>query len=356
MIILVPKKKKDRIDRPEFKTPDAFTGHAWTTTPFFKEGNWYVTIKPGFINGVDPSVPRAMEDADAEAAAKKKDVPATKFSSTGQRISGTEINLLDKPMIKIRLSDIYDPRDGIAQSDGTIKHEVIPEFIYAMGVKKGVALSSDAVNASNFDDPTTAANLLDQTLSSGAGPSLSKCDVWISQARITNKLFVDIPGNIVTGQLVDYTVGIDTATLQGVGARARIVIGPYVPPAPVSPGFDQRLGGSYGDNGEDQILVSTIYWISPPDSAGKSFTETDDEGNPRWSAFVKHNLFYNLTYKPKNLVPQNNNQPGIDPFLAWFVGRYTFAGGIAGAVTAISDQVLTALWNDSNGEGAFWTA
>jgi hypothetical protein len=348
MIILIPERKKEKLKKPPIKTPSALTGHAWETGVLFKDGAWHFSVAPGFVNGIDPRVPRAEDDVRATARNGTAQAINPRYNRTGRLIEGAEIGLLENPVIKIKSSDVRDPRDPYA-SGGALKKEKIPQFFYAIGLRRETALN---VGSSNFD--SIRINLDDLT-DSGNGPSIVKCDVWIAMARATTKLSVDLPGNLVTGQIVDYSVGYNTDNLAAKGERARLLFGPILPEDSSPPTFEERLAGSFGDVGEDRILVSTIYWLSPA-TGGTSFTEEED-GIPKWTPFIKHNLFYNLCYKQKNLVPRNVTDPGLDPFLAWFVGRYTFVpAGTMGSIAAEGDRIISALWNDTDGRGDFWTA
>ncbi len=349
MIILIPERKKEKLKKPPIKTPSALTGHAWETGVLFKDGAWHFSVAPGFVNGIDPRVPRAEEAGRATAKNGTEQAINPRYSRSGGLIEGAEIGLLEQPVIKIEDRDVRDPRAPYVSGEGGMKYEQIPAFFYAMGLRKELKID---VNVNNFD--SFRLNIDDVSNAEG-GPSIVKCDIWLAMARAASKLSVDLPGNLVTGQLVDYSVGYDTTRLAAAGSRARLLFGPLLPEETPPPTFEERKAGSFGDIGEDRILVSTIYWLSPA-TGGASFTEEED-GIPKWTPFIKHNLFYNLCYKQKNLVPQNVTNPGLDPFLAWFVGRYTFVpAATMGAIAAEQDRVLTALWNDTDGRGDFWTA
>ncbi len=350
MIILIPERKKEKLKKPPIKTPSALTGHAWETGVLFKDGAWHFSVAPGFVNGIDPRVPRAEEAVRATAKNGTDQAINPRYTPSGRLIEGAEIGLLEQPVIKIEDRDVGDPRvPYLREGDDDFTYEIIPPFFYAMGLRKELKID---VDINNFDSLNIN---MDDVLNYGSGPSIVKCDIWLAMARATTKLSVDMPGNLVTGQLVDYSVGYDTTRLASVGSRARLLFGPRLPEDPPPPTFEERLAGSFGDIGEDKLLVSTIYWLSPA-TGGASFTEEKD-GIPKWTPFIKHNLFYNLCYKQRNLIPRNVTTPGLDPFLAWFVGRYTFApAATMGAIEAEQNRILTALWNDTDGRGDFWTA
>jgi hypothetical protein len=349
MIILIFRRDKETLKKPPVKTPSATTGHAWETGVSFRDGAWHFSVAPGFVNGIDPRVPRAEEAARKAAKQGTAHAINPRYSRIGGLIEGAEIGLLEQPEIKIEDGDVRDPRAPYVTQDGAVKSEVIPPFFYAMGLKK--PKSTPDVNVNNFD--SFKINLDD--MNAEEGPNIVKCDIWLAMARATTKLSVDLPANLVTGQLVDYSVGYDTTNLASKGSRARLLFGPRLPEDPPPSTFEDRLAGAFGDVGEDRVPVATIYWLSPV-TGGKSFTEEED-GIPKWTPFIKHNLFYNLCYKQKNLVPRNITNPGLDLFTAWFVGRYTFAGAATvGAIEAEQDRILSALWNDTDGRGDFWTA
>jgi hypothetical protein len=351
MIFLIQKRKKRGLKKPPFKTPATFKGHPWETIPYFHQGTWRVRVTPGFVNGIDPRVPRAEDEARTRAKEGEANALKVKYTFGGKLVSGKEIGLLDEDStFEIKSTDLMDPRVRPLGYKGPLKM-IVPEFFYALGVKEPTA--GPQVTAENFDS-------FKFNLEEEEAPDLGfvKCEIYIQQARATTKLSVDIPGNLVTGQLVDYSVGYDSTALSSLGSRPRLMVAPFMPTPPEESTFEDRLAGAYGDDGVDNLLISTIYWVGPPVSDKKSsFTDVDNKGNPTWTPFVKHETFYNVCYKTKNLVPQNVPTQTPNLFVSWFVGRYTYAPmATQGALEAEQDRILTALFNDTDGSGFFWTA
>jgi hypothetical protein len=306
--------------------------HPWQVSVFPRgakkneTAKWACSVEPGFVNGIDPRVPIAeAEESDRRELAKK---------GSGKDVV---IGLCDRPQIPVRgFVTVGNP---------------LPYF-EVMGVRKA---SAEKVSVQG------GMVVWDQTNAEDTGPKqrwLQQSQVYLSRARATYKMDATIEGNLVTGQIVDYTVSYNTRALEMNGSRARIYTAAEMPAKVVPPIIQDRLAGQHGDDGEDRVLIATIYFLSPSD-----FKPPDDpkvpmpEPDERWTPYVRHNIFWNLCCAAKNLPPVNVKQTGSDPFLSYFVGRYTVAPmATLGAMQAESQRMLAAALNSSNNEGRFWTA
>jgi hypothetical protein len=240
MIYLICKNKKKKLDRPPITTPSAFKEHPWETIVYFTaEKKWMARVAPGFVNGVDPRVPRAEDAARAAAKPGTAGADRPKYNMVGKLLSGTEIGLIDdKSAIELKESDTMDPRDPPIGYGSEGAGQGVPAFFYAMGVKKRDAVN---VTTSNFD--TFKFNLNTGTV---PNPTFAKCELFLEQPRPSTKVSVDMPSNLVTGQLVDYSVGYDTTALSTLGARARVIVGPYTPVEEAATTFPYRRLASIG--------------------------------------------------------------------------------------------------------------
>ena len=303
--------------------------HPWFTSPTWNpnagsSGRWECTVTPGFVDGVDPRVPAA----EAEEAARLE----TQKKGSGK---GVTLGLCDRPKVPYyQYKTLTNP---------------IPKFFQALGVK--VKKEKVSVNTSS------GKIVWDITNAQDTGPKerwLQQAQVYISKARATYSMDASVQGNLVMGQIVDYTVKYDTSLLEQAGTRARLLTAGEMP-ASYAPSLADRMAGVYGDDGEDRHLVATVYFLSPAD-----FKLPVDGAMPapdvNWTPFVKHDLFWNLCCVALNLPPVNVKRSPKDPFLAWYVGRYTVAPmATVGAMEAEMQRQLVAAMNESSNQGHFWT-
>ena len=293
--------------RKNWKDRPWFTRVSWNPA----RTRWEVRVYPGFVNGVDPTCQGYLQDDPKDSRGNIRDV-----------------ELFDLPWI---------PVPGFRAIDGS--SEAIPAFFAQRGVRKDkapVIQGEKVVTDGTPEDPSLPARRY-----------LKAADIWVSVARATYQMQTTVTGNLFTGQLVDYTVGYDTRNLDRVGARARLLVGIAMPPTQ-SPNLMDRLNGIYQDDGEDRQIISTVYLLSPP--------EQPDAEIYRWTPYVRHWCGWNLLYAAKNDPPTNRPTPQGDPFLKFFVGRYTIVPqATQGALDAETQRILAALFNSTSNEGRFWT-
>jgi hypothetical protein len=291
--------------------------HPWKTTVTHEGGGWAVQVKPGFVNGVAPVWQRAKKDKEGNI-----ETPA--------------VTLLDNPLIPISES---------ALGEGTELSKTDEKFFERMGVNLRESVSFDAANLSIS---------IDQTQRAGAGTrTLKKAQVYLAQARPTYKLDTLIIGNLVTGDLYETNVALDLSTIGVLGMDPLIRAG-VMPTKTLAAGSMAGLSAGQPvateDDGVDYLLIATVYFISPEDGG-------DDQPGPGWQTYVKHNLFWNLFYNWKNDRPYTVPRLQLDPFLAFFVGRFTAAPAAAlGALESITQSILTTAMNSKKNLGKFWSA
>lgn len=288
--------------------------HPWHAESFFDEGAWKVKILPGFVNGEA-----------ALTGTGEKDDPET--DDREDLVALTEL-----PAIKIPVDAYTRPKKAseFFKRKGVIDPPKDPEV--ALGGAGGVVLTMP------FEEEVSPdARMLLQAV------------VYLTQARATQKMEVSIPGNLVQGDLVNYTIVWDTTALSRFGNRPRVMIAKDVP-KPSTPSLLDILGGSVNDETFDNLMLSTLYFVSP---AGVTDAKEPDA---TWDPYVKHEVFWNLNYAARNKPPINLPGFALDPFTAAFVGRYTFApAGAIGALNEILARALAATFNDASNRGRFWT-
>jgi hypothetical protein len=283
--------------------PAAGWRHPWfvTVAGWSKKG-LLIRMRPGFINGEAPTVTRLP----------------------------SPVSLLDAPAILVGFN-AWRPIDGT--------EEKIPKFFERLGVQSAAPAFQISEGGVSVDTTERASKVPPRTLVA--------CDIWVAVARATYQAQVTVTDPTgLSGQIVDYEVGYDTRNLDRVGPAPRIQLGRFV--AVREPTFAERLMGLYTDEGEDRILISTIYLLSPED-------RTDYDIAPDWQFFRANNCFWNLHHAARN-VPPKANPPPIRIFTGLLGGIGDLIGNqLLAPLNELSDRIIGAANNTSNA-GQFWNA
>lgn len=280
-------------------SPDAGTQwrHPWFTSPRWNGKDWVATVAPGFVNEWDPLVP-----------------------GYGDLIDGPEMVLSSFRSL---------PGEG----------DPLPAFFKALGVLDffdGYTVSEFGVALKTPPTPTQPPR------------ALVAMDFFVAVARATYQgQATEIDASGTSGVVVDYSVAFDTANLDRLGLRPRLLQAAKYPAVRV-PTLAERLMGQYQDEGEDRILVSTVYLLSPPD-------QPNGPPDARWTPFVRHNLFWNLAHAARNIPPPKPAEPirlftGLLGGLGDLIANQTLSG-----INEYADTVNNAV-NTTNNAGVFWTA
>ena len=285
--------------------------HPWATRLRYRN-QWIATVYPGFINGIDP------------------------IYKPAQATDSLKAGLCSFPDIPLNSWD--DPIGG---------SWVIPPFFKNMGcvppLLEKISYDTDLSSLGSVTITQAETQPVDAR-------DIARSQIWVSQARATFKMEVDVPGNILTGDLVNYTVTYNMQSLRSLGSRPFIQSGAQMP-KPQTTSLEDRLAGAYGDSGVDTVLLASIYFVSLP----RNHPNYSDTVNDRWIPFVVHHQFWNLAYAQKNIMPVSLPPFGLPPSLASFLGRYVFPGAIIGAQTSLESQIFAAVSNSRDLTGTFYT-
>ena len=299
------------IERPDgtivCSSSDHAWEHAWFTTPNWTGRGWEASVKPGFVNEWDPivpGVPRSSKDPrDAE--------------------------LIERPSMPLRAFRSI-PDDG----------EPMLPFFKALG-------AVDLRDRFSLDGGGNV-TITEKEETKMPPRLLLAADIYVAVARATYQAQVNpVDPSGGSGQIVDYTAVYNTDQLDRAGSRPRLLHASKFP-AVISPSLLQRLSGNYQDEGEDRVLISTVYFLSPPNVLSGS-----PDGS--WTPYVKHNQFWNLNHAGRNIPPVELPGP-----IRFFSG---LAGGLGDIVVNqylsldqdLLDKVGTAVLNSDNA-GRYWSA
>jgi hypothetical protein len=289
--------------------------HPWFVTGFYEDDSWKIQIKPGFVNGEPAMAPSdELEDGD---------------NTTFKRIP-----LTDRPKIPLPKNIFEQPARA-------------PDFFKRLGVKdpEKLDISMGGPSGVTITIPT-------QTEKTAGARTMLQCVVFMSQARASQKLEASIPGNLLLANIVEYTVTWDDSALSALGRRPRINVAKELPDAPT--GGQDLLNGLMDDN-LDHLPLATLYFVSPPAKEGEEPPEDTTPG-AAYELYVKHDLFWNVSYAAKNRPPINIPGFALGAGVAAFVGRYTVAPlATLGAMNAASSLLLAAAFNSASNRGRFWT-
>lgn len=295
---------------------------------------WGARIKPGFVNGIDPIV-RAAAPLDLGLdPTKPQRTPEQRMRAVLRDSPG----LADNPLIPCF--------PQIAKKTNEIPKQL--RDMGAVGLDKPIKASGSGLNTTY----SIQGNL--EGISNERYVAIQYFHIAV--ARPSFKMEVDIGQmNLILGQGIGYNVGYDTRAMDLFGVRARLNGG--LPEKKPEPTFEERLQGGYGDDGQDFFMVSAVYWLS---QEAKDVKKSAKDGKPEldstWVPFVRHFCFWNLEYRTKMEFPRNLPRSGVDPFLAWFVGRFTIAPmATMAAMASEENRVLAAAFNNALPKGYFWT-
>ena len=313
--------------------------HPWTIVTEWSDtvGQWVFRIRPGFVNGVEPEISTLamlasdrtlsrIEEETGKRPEKNQSVDALITESpqiivTGTRSIGKGAN---PDSVSISMS-----------GNVAVEFEGVPEFFIQFGVTKETVMFQGNLNSGiqevqyqSTDDP----------------PLLRACDVVLYVDRAAAKLDV-IKGN----PLMDsYSALLVINYGRSTPARERPwldVTAKYTPIVEVDMG--NLLEGT-ADPEFDAIKIATIYFLSPP----KFSPDLPMDGT--WSAFVKHDQFWNLCHAPQRIPDPTPIEP-----IRLITG---LAGGIADPIFSSllapgNDAFNTALQvlRNRNLAGRFWS-
>ena len=356
--------------------------HPWTAVPYYRDpgqskkagAGWYVSIKPGFVNGADPLIY-------AEKAAGYWPLSIYKTASSALGKVGGEKNSVFWEVAKIGDTPsagwIELARGPIVEIKGFANDRPLPEFFKRLNafnpnvaLTSGVASTAQLAAALGFEitpDGKLTQNLTNQAAIDERRACVAQ-DFWLEIPRAAYRTTVDIIANPLTGQLVDYNTVFDTSVFDQRGGQVRIYQGRYPRDREAQRERQgERLGGIIGsgiineisDPGVDFVPLFTIYLLQPPvasrakDEAGSIIDKGEINGT--WQPFVQYQTHWNINHAVRNVAPYNVNfSAPVELFTAFFVGRFTLAAAALGAVTAEFDRILNVAMNQSN-TGSTWT-
>jgi hypothetical protein len=313
--------------------------HPWTIVPEWSDiaEKWVFRIRPGFVNGVEPEISTLATLATERTLDRIEE-------ETGTRPEQDEyVNALitESPQILVSSTRIIGKgadAESVAVSDSgnvAVEFEAVPEFFIQFGVSDEKVVFQGNLNSGIQEV---------QYESTDGSPVLRACDVVLYVDRPAAKLDV-IKGNPLMDSFSALLV-ISYGRSTEVRERHWLdVTSKYTPRVEVEMG--NLLEGA-ADPEFDAIKIATLYFLSPP----KFSPDLPMDGT--WTAFVKHDQFWNLAHAPQRIP----DPTPIDPIRL----QTGLVGGIADSIFSSllapgNDAFNSALQvlRNRNLAGRFWS-
>jgi hypothetical protein len=253
--------------------PSVSWKHPWTTTAQWQPATtqWIASVVAGFCNGKVPMVSLTNATAPAPTLTRAKANGIDVSNPTAQLF----VPLTDLPLIPMSFRRI-----GSDDMSGNS----IPEFFQKLGVNPGQAFNPDDPSAPQGGPTLPASNRL-----------LRACDFVLQQPRFALSSVITVGDAVVDGYNMIQALNI----IAPPAAQVLLVYTTSEWSAP-DPQLDIE-DGIYQEPTYDEILISTLYLLSPPGTAAGS------EPDATWTPYTQHNLFWNLQWAQNtniNQVPQ----------------------------------------------------
>lgn len=313
--------------------------HPWTIAPEWSNiaESWVFRIRPGFVNGVEPEIATMamlashrtlfrIEEETGKRPEKKQSVNALITESPHILVPSTRI-----------IGKGADAESMTSNGSGgfAFQFEAVPEFFLQFGVTEEKVVFQGNLNSGVQEV---------QYESDSEAPILRACDVVLYVDRPAAKLDVT-KGNPLTDSFAALlTIRYARSTKER--ERPWLDVTPKcVPRAEVDLG---DLLQSATDPEFDVIRIATIYFLSPPKFS------PDLPMDDTWTAFVKHDQFWNLAHAPQKIPDPTPVEPiRIQTMLAGGIADSIFSTLLAPGNDAYN-AALQVLRN-RNLAGRFWS-
>ena len=296
--------------------------HPWTTKPYWNAARkeWSVIVRPGFVNGICPSVlttPERMKSTPAFLA------PVTAWDGAADIAQA---------------ATLADGGNDFSQVDQQTR-VFVPLYRNPLLALNTRPLTGDA-------GAPIPAYFTRRGVTAGGRRLLVSSDIVLHQPRTGLTSQVDIQPGLLTGiSNVTQTLGLASPIAAD---TLKLFSTPDFSAIDPNAGIDP-LTNDYTEYTWDELLVATVFLLSPPDATGQP------DGS--WTALVRHSLFWNLQYAQPvfEVIP---NLPGI---------FYPIVDPVGGGLIQIVVNSFTSSLNDAmqnavnmitahSMAGTFWTA
>lgn len=292
--------------------------HPWFSAAYWWPANkeWVAIVRPGFVNGRAPFV---QTTADRMKSTPSFLAPITAWDGAGDIKQAAE--LADEHETPTGTTTIYvplyrNPLIHLPFRELGGEDAAIPQYF----VRRGVTPDS--------------------------GRRVVSSDIVLRQPRLALTSFLSYPVDLVLGSsIVTQTL---SERLPAENSRLSVLAIPQInPPDDYSPG-DGGLVRDYEEPTWDELLIATVYLVSPPNATGSP------DGS--WLPMVKHAQFWNLSWTQPRLIPLASDAIGTSFIPPLAGGAATLVtSSIIASINDTVNQTLNVLKAHSMA-GTFWTA
>jgi len=278
--------------------------HPWQLNPVWDGTKWTATVRPGFVDWRDVCID----------GTPLTDLPAPALAFNGFR----------DPAAPSGIS--ADDSGNIVQGAG----EGYPQFFDALGVQ---AAATAGIAGSDAPDPTR--NRL-----------IRASDVVLITPRVSTVQTVSVADPLTDAQTVTLSTTINNANVANSTVSHRLVTETKWVPTPEPTDLDRLLGTDVEPQ-TDEILIATLYLVSPP---GADDTLPPDS---TWTPYVLYAVFWNLAYAPQTPLTTAAPDPlTITTGLAFGIGDAL----INALLSPINDfyNEVTSFLSAANYAGIYW--
>jgi len=295
-------------------------------------GQWTATLRPGFVDGKDVTI----------------DIPIG-GQVTGGPVTTVASNLTDETAPALVLSSWRDPIASAGFSDDgrgnlvTLPAAGYPAYFSTIGVQSpdaGSAALAAGVGAPSANQPTRY---------------LLGTDIFLTMPRLASTaqqvtvLDPETDSQSIQIQTVFQPAFVGPLTASGTGSRAWLSATSQWT-SPQNPTPEEALLGTAVQPNTDQILIATLWMVSPPNP---SQTAAPDAS---WMAVPQYETWWNLNHAALNIAPAAPPDPITFPYaetLADGVGQNV----INSLLSPINDQSqeISAYLNQANFQGLFFS-
>ncbi len=279
--------------------------HPWQLSPRWRVdpdirplgGEWVAEVRPGFVNGRDVTIQQKRrvktEDGDVE-----KDVP---------------VPLTDEEPPLLVLGGFRAP-------------DAFPDFFDSLCVVPSTKPEEP--------DPTRTRQI-------------RAADIVLITPRLATRQTVNVSDPFSTGQMVDIGIVFVSDQLRSAPSAHRLAAVPKWEP-PQSPTALDRLMGTAVEPQTDELLIATLYMVSPPDAA------EDAEPDASWTCFPIYRVFWNLAHASRAQMPEAPPKPIT--LTTGLVGGM-FDGFFNALLSPVNDAAaqISAFLGAANFAGMYWS-
>lgn len=251
--------------------------HPWWITPSWREdpaiepqrGEWVASIRPGFVNGRDVTIPVAQDDG-----------------------STIHVPLTAEPPPEITLGSFRDPTapGGFgANTDGdlvTAPGEGYPRYFESLGVKPPWLGGKLGADAPEFDPDRTR--------------QIRACDVVLITPRLGSRQIITVHDPFTTAQSVEIATEYLNGRVRSAPSRNYLVTLPKFTPLPERSALD-LLSGTAVETEQDEMRIATVWFVSQPDVAD------DAPVDASWTPYAQYAAAWNLNHATR---ADPGRQPG----------------------------------------------